>query len=350
MRSGRKSYSYMVGTGTVLWMSVNVMAFLDPSATKVLHVYHSFNTFVPIQFHAAERNKNAEVPEDGGLSAFFESRKKKQEDVIRAESELSAEGTGFLKSFSRWREGRKQKGKDDLIEEEQAEQWGRKGNCWKNVDTRQMKDANNGAAVERERIRRNQPGIKTEESSSGSIISSGDESEWSLKRFNPVSAAQKLLSAVSNKQKSKEEWIVVASKTSIAPGALVPISAAGLDLLLVASKDGSALHCVANSCPHLGTPLEIGTLERRPVEYSDYDAGNSDETPSNVQENYLAKLLTQDGCEDCIICPLHKTAFALESGEVRGVSLCVFYVPTKHFRSGKSSLTGYIRNGVHIPQ
>ena len=28
--------------------------------------------------------------------------------------------------------------------------------------------------------------------------------------------------------------------------------------------------------------------------------------------------MANDGCEDCIVCPLHKTAFALDSGQVRG--------------------------------
>ena len=105
------------------------------------------------------------------------------------------------------------------------------------------------------------------------------------------------------------------------------MTAAGIDLLLVASKDGG-LHCVANSCPHLGTPLEVGTLERLPIESStptmsidgrgeDADVKIMKDT-SFFKENDIARMLKQDGCEDCIVCPLHKTAFALESGEVRG--------------------------------
>jgi nitrite reductase/ring-hydroxylating ferredoxin subunit len=148
----------------------------------------------------------------------------------------------------------------------------------------------------------------------------GEEDDESDKRSNPLSVAQKYFSGWFEGQKDKEEWLVVAPKTRISPGEMVPVTAAGLDLLLVASKDGSALYCIENSCPHLGTPLEVGMLERRPTETSanstSDDASGMD--PRLLQETDITKLLTQDGCEDCIVCPLHKTAFALESGEVRG--------------------------------
>eukprot|EP00978_Attheya_sp_CCMP212_P018593 scaffold51080_cov45-Attheya_sp.AAC.1 len=99
---------------------------------------------------------------------------------------------------------------------------------------------------------------------------------------------------------SGENWVVVCPKTRISPGEVVPVVASGLDLLIVASMDGKRVSCLANSCPHLGMPLETGRLERRPME------GISDGVPS------------EDGMEDCIVCPLHETAFALETGEVRG--------------------------------
>ncbi|KAG7343958.1 ferredoxin subunit of nitrite reductase and ring-hydroxylating dioxygenase [Nitzschia inconspicua] len=146
--------------------------------------------------------------------------------------------------------------------------------------------------------------------------------------FNVVSAAQKFMSGLFDKE--EEEWIVVAPKTRISPGELVPVTVAGIDLLLVASKDGSALHCIANSCPHLGTPLEIGTLERRPIQSPStiLDGNVTITSPGGgegqsgcvpfFQENDISRMLKQDGCEDCIVCPLHRTAFALESGEVRG--------------------------------
>jgi nitrite reductase/ring-hydroxylating ferredoxin subunit len=145
--------------------------------------------------------------------------------------------------------------------------------------------------------------------------SDGDLEESEEKqRSNPLSVAQKFFSGVFEKQ--REEWIPVAPKTRISPGEIVPITSAGLDLLLVASKDGSSLHCIANSCPHLGTPLETGSLDRRPIETpSDQSVP---EFTAELQETDIASLLAQDGCEDCIVCPLHKTAFALESGEVRG--------------------------------
>mmetsp|Transcript_26708 Transcript_26708/g.32391 ORF Transcript_26708/g.32391 Transcript_26708/m.32391 type:complete len:533 (-) Transcript_26708:89-1687(-) len=111
---------------------------------------------------------------------------------------------------------------------------------------------------------------------------------------NQLNTAQSAISNVwdsisSSISKKQEEWIVVGPKTIISPGLIVPVTAAGLSLLLVASKDGTKLHCIANSCPHLGTPLETGTLEKRPK------------------------------CDsECIVCPTHKTAFSLESGEVKG--------------------------------
>lgn len=138
-----------------------------------------------------------------------------------------------------------------------------------------------------------------------------------------VAAAQKLVAGVFDSD--SEEWIVVAPKTRISPGEIVAVTAAGIDLLLIASKDGSAVHCVANSCPHLGTPLEIGSQERRPIESSEsLSSKQADvqpvqkESSSFFRETDIASMLTQDGCEDCIVCPLHKTAFALKSGEVRG--------------------------------
>ena len=98
------------------------------------------------------------------------------------------------------------------------------------------------------------------------------------------------------------EWIVVCPKTRIMPGVVVPVVAGGLDLLIVASKDGKRLACISNSCSHLGTPLETGIVERRPV------------TGSAARKGDVA----DDGCEECIVCPTHNTAFALASGEVRG--------------------------------
>jgi len=125
------------------------------------------------------------------------------------------------------------------------------------------------------------------------------------------------------------EWIVACPKTRISPGEVIPIVAGGLDLLLVASKDAKQLHVIANSCPHLGTPLETGPIERRPIETFQYGSANAAPAaltsivapPSSSSQPYKSKganLPNGDGCEECIVCPLHQTAFALESGEVRG--------------------------------
>lgn len=57
------------------------------------------------------------------------------------------------------------------------------------------------------------------------------------------------------KTKDEEEWIVVCPKTRVSPGEVYPVVAGGLDLLVIGSKDGTKIHCITNSCSHLGTPL-----------------------------------------------------------------------------------------------
>lgn len=141
------------------------------------------------------------------------------------------------------------------------------------------------------------------------------------------------ITKASTKSKTKkEEWITVCPKTRISPNQIVPVVAAGLDLLLVASKDGKRVYCIANSCPHLGTPLDLGTLERRekvvtPPSLVDNKIkenktkqknNNSTSIDNNNMFFNTQNTANSDGCEDCIVCPLHRTAFALQNGEVRG--------------------------------
>ena len=180
-----------------------------------------------------------------------------------------------------------------------------------------------------------------------SIRSNNRGNSTSNNNNNPLSVFQKFFSTPSLFTKSPrttldETWYPVFPKTRIMPGEMVPVSVAGIDLLVIASIDGRSLYCIANSCPHLGTPLETGRLTRLPIEPStpaesiltatstvfttttttDVAVLNNKITNPNdniiFSETDIANILSQDGCEDCIICPLHRTAFALSSGEVRG--------------------------------
>lgn len=81
----------------------------------------------------------------------------------------------------------------------------------------------------------------------------------------------------------KEEWVPVLKTSEIAPGELVPVEADGLQLLIAADLDGS-IYAAANICPHLGTPLDQGSIS----------------------------------AQGTIVCPLHKSAFSLETGELVG--------------------------------
>jgi nitrite reductase/ring-hydroxylating ferredoxin subunit len=57
----------------------------------------------------------------------------------------------------------------------------------------------------------------------------------------------------------QEEWVPVLKSNDIAAGDLVPIEVDGLAILIAADLDGK-IFAIANSCPHLGTPLENGRL------------------------------------------------------------------------------------------
>lgn len=120
------------------------------------------------------------------------------------------------------------------------------------------------------------------------------------------------LKKIENISKKEEEWMTVCPKTRISPGEVYPVVAGGLDLLVIGSRDGTKVYCVANSCPHLGTPLESGIIQSRPISASSTSAtSNSLSTEDDTKES-------KAGYEDCIICPLHRTEFSLDTGEVRG--------------------------------
>jgi len=96
------------------------------------------------------------------------------------------------------------------------------------------------------------------------------------------------------------KWVDLIPKTEISPGELVPVKLLGVDLLVVAPApgvlpDGGSgrgklnVYVIANSCPHLGTPLETGRITL---------SGTTSKT--------------------CITCPLHRSTFELETGESTG--------------------------------
>lgn len=114
----------------------------------------------------------------------------------------------------------------------------------------------------------------------------------------------KMARAMSNVNvfRSRDEWVVACTKARVGPGQIVPCVVNGLDIVIFASRDGTRLDAFANSCPHLGSPFDLATVERKPV----------------VQEKGRSGDGTGDGCVDCIVCPVHQTAFEIQSGQVQG--------------------------------
>lgn len=78
-------------------------------------------------------------------------------------------------------------------------------------------------------------------------------------RFTAARATRNGLS-MSKSIGKKEEWVAVLKSNDIAAGDLVPVEVDGLALLVAADLDGK-IFAIANSCPHLGTPLENGRFE-----------------------------------------------------------------------------------------
>jgi len=79
-----------------------------------------------------------------------------------------------------------------------------------------------------------------------------------------------------------EAWVKLIKTEQLKPGDLKPFFVAGQSLLVVCDYDGQ-VYCSANVCPHLGTPLDQGTVS----------SGN-------------------------LICAQHKTAWRLSDGKLAG--------------------------------
>lgn len=123
----------------------------------------------------------------------------------------------------------------------------------------------------------------------------------------------------STSKNPNNEWVPIFPKERLDPGEIVPITIEGMDLLVVASKDGRNLYCISNSCPHLGTPLETGLLTMLPIGINQTkQCRNSINKRSSLSENTGTPARVENLRDDCIICPLHRTAFSLKTGEVRG--------------------------------
>ena len=110
----------------------------------------------------------------------------------------------------------------------------------------------------------------------------------------------------------QEEWVAVLKSNDIAAGDLVPVEVDGLAILIAADLDGK-IFGIANSCPHLGTPLENGR-------YANWKhaLGNAHEIihkHNNLINIFIYNIyIHRLGEGSTIVCPLHKSAFSLETG------------------------------------
>mmetsp|Transcript_18396 Transcript_18396/g.38501 ORF Transcript_18396/g.38501 Transcript_18396/m.38501 type:complete len:192 (-) Transcript_18396:1229-1804(-) len=79
-----------------------------------------------------------------------------------------------------------------------------------------------------------------------------------------------------------EAWVQMLPTADLEPGKLYPVEVSGLTLVIACDDDGQ-VYCSANICPHLGTPLDNGTVAD----------GN-------------------------IICAQHKSSWSMTTGELAG--------------------------------
>ncbi len=142
----------------------------------------------------------------------------------------------------------------------------------------------------------------------GADETEGSQKEGSGYKPNPLDGIRLRLamamSGISNMDilNRRSEWVVACPKTRVGPGQIIPCVVNGLDIIVFASRDGKRLDAFANSCPHLGSPFDLATVERKPA----------------TQQGQRIDDGVGDGCVDCIVCPVHRTAFEIQSGDVRG--------------------------------
>jgi nitrite reductase/ring-hydroxylating ferredoxin subunit len=80
----------------------------------------------------------------------------------------------------------------------------------------------------------------------------------------------------------KNVWTTVCKASDLKPQSLKACFGAGQDILIATDKGGKVF-AAANVCPHIGTPLDQGTVE-----------------------------------DNAIVCPLHRSAFDLRTGKLVG--------------------------------
>jgi len=275
------------------------------------------------------RDKKKEPPidtepadEKGGFFSAFRRKSGEKDESGKKEEE---------KGSSPWDIIRRSEKKEESKDAKQAEP--KESRSIFNKDaTNRVKDAASIKSTEKEQENpTKEPKSRKEERKEQKQMKKEAAEKDNTKSSVPLSVMQKFAGSIfKSDEVVKEEWVPVFPKTRIMPGEMVPVTVGGIDLLAIASVDGRSLYCIANSCPHLGTPLETGRLTRLPVEDKSDSSSKSPPTtttgpfgPQNpagliLSETDVSNILSQDGCEDCIVCPLHRTAFALKSGEVRG--------------------------------
>ena len=59
---------------------------------------------------------------------------------------------------------------------------------------------------------------------------------------------------------TKNVWTTVCQAKDLKPASLKPVFGAGQDILIATDKAGRVF-AAANVCPHIGTPLDQGTVE-----------------------------------------------------------------------------------------